>query len=124
MSFFKALFAFAAFLYVLKSTGNIFHAQTLAFTMVGTGSLLYVFSTRHLSRPLWKDRLTKNPWLILAVVSGIVLQVVVIYHPWFSAIFKTFPLGISDWLIVALSGLLLIFINETTKFVFRKKIIG
>lgn len=121
LSFSKALFAFVVFLFILSGTGNLPYAQTMAFAIVGTGSLLYVFSTRNLSRFIFKDHIAKNPFLLLAVIAGFSLQFLVIYHPWFAGIFKTYPLTTRDWGIVGACGILLLLVSELTKFALLKK---
>lgn len=117
----KALFAFVVFLFILSKTANLRYAQTMAFAIVGTGSLLYVFSTRNLSRFIFKDHIAKNPFLVLAAVAGFALQLLVIYHPWFAQVFKTYPLATRDWGIVGVCGILLLLVSELTKFAVLKK---
>ena len=80
LSIAKALIAFVVYLTLLTSPSDGVYAQTMAFAIVGTGSLIYVFSTRNLSRFIFRDRITKNPWLIEAVFLGFLLQLLVTRH--------------------------------------------
>ena len=48
-------------------------SRTLAFTMLGLNSLFYVFSSRSLSKPIWKVNMFQNMWLIGGVMVGIVM---------------------------------------------------
>ncbi len=117
----KALIAFIVYWSVLQKTNNLMYAQTMTFAIVATGSLLYVFSTRSLLKSIAFQNILKNPLLVWAVLLGLVLQFLVIYQPWFVRLFKTYPLAISDWLIVLAVGTLLIGIIEIVKYATGKK---
>lgn len=121
LSIAKAIIAFIVYMFLFSSPTDGAYAQTMAFAIVGTGSLIYVFSTRNLSRFIIKDRITKNPWLLVAVVLGFMLQLLVIYHPGIRPLFNTHPLNGRDWIIVISSGLLLLIVSEITKYVVIKK---
>lgn len=118
ISIVKALIALIAFLYILSISNNITHAQTLTFAIIGTGSLVYAFSIRSLSKPIWKINLLENPWLLIAVVAGFTIQMLVIYVPWMQTVFHTYPLQATDWLIVAFSECILIIFSE----IFKKRL--
>ena len=60
LSITKATIALILFLSYLHFTGNYIYAQTLTFAFVATGSLVYIFSTRNLSRGILKHALTKS----------------------------------------------------------------
>lgn len=116
----KALIAFTVYVLVFNHTQNLLYAQTLTFVIVGTGSLLYVFAIRNLSKSILHENIFKNPFLVYAVLAGLFLQLLVLYHPWFTSIFKTQPLGLIDWVLVVGSGAILIFVIECTKVVLWK----
>ena len=115
ISIVKALIALIAFLYIYSISNNSIHAQTLTFAIIGTGSLVYAFSIRSLSKPIWKINLFKNPWLLVAVIGGFTIQMLVMYVPWLQTIFQTYPLQATDWLIVAFSVCILIICSEMLK---------
>ncbi len=116
----KALIAFTVYVGVLNHTQNLLYAQTLTFVIVGTGSLFYVFAIRNLSKSIIHANIFKNPYLVYAAFTGLFLQLLVIYHPWFTAIFKTQPLSLNDWILVVGSGLILILGIDYTKAILRK----
>lgn len=97
------------------------YARTMAFTVLSTSSLLYVFSTRSLQKPVWREGFFKNRWLVGAVVGGMLLQLSAIYLPILQDIFHTRPLRIVDWVVVLLAGLLVMVVIETTKWRFLRK---
>lgn len=115
LSISKAILAFAVFELILGLNGDLMHARTLVFAIVGSGSLMYVFSTRNLSKLIITDNPLKNPWLVGAVAVGFGLQTAAIYHPGLRGIFQSYPLTANDWLVVAGCGILLIMISEITK---------
>ncbi|KKT34251.1 MAG: Calcium-transporting P-type ATPase, PMR1-type [Candidatus Gottesmanbacteria bacterium GW2011_GWB1_44_11c] len=97
---------------------GIEYARTMAFAMQGLNSLVYVFSSRTLNRPIWEDNLFKNPLLILGVLGGLILQLAAMYVPTMQMIFETVTLLIADWLPLVIGGLILIAIIEITKHLF------
>lgn len=93
-------------------------SRTIAFATQGFNSLVYVFSSRTLDRPIWEDNLFKNPLLILGVLVGLVLQVAVFYLPPMQMVFETVPLSYANWLLILFGGFVLIAVIETTKYIF------
>jgi len=107
------LFTFFLSYFVYRQ--DLIYSRTLAFAMQGISSLVYVFSSRSLSRPIWKDNLFSNPFLILGVSGGLVLQAAAIYFPPLQEIFSTVAISISDWPWLFAGGLVLIVVVETIK---------
>lgn len=96
-------------------------ARTIAFTVLGVDSLLYVFSSRSLREPIWKDGFLKNKWLVAAVVGGLVLQVSALYVPFLQRVLQTVPLGVNDWLVVLVAGMIVIATIEVVKWLYSRK---
>lgn len=94
---------------------TIVFSRTMAFAMQGISSLIYVFSSRSLSRPIWKDDFFKNPFLTFGVVGGLLLQAAAIYLPPLQGIFSTAAISIGDWLWLFGGGAVLIVVVETIK---------
>ncbi len=94
---------------------DVVFSRTMAFAMQGISSLVYVFSSRSLSKPIWKDNLFKNPLLVLGVGAGLVLQAAVIYLPFLQGIFSTVAISLNDWLWLFGGGAVLITVVETIK---------
>lgn len=107
-----------AYWWLLQSGYSLIHAQSVAFTMLGLDSLIYVFSCRSME-PLWKSRPFENRWLLLAVMLGASFQLLAIYHPFFQSILSTVGLSIVDWLIVLCSSTVVILCIESYKLVMR-----
>ncbi len=86
-------------------------ARTMALTVIVVFELVYVFNCRSETKSVFRNNPFSNKYLILAVVITLALHVSIIYIPELSALFKTVPLGLTDWgFIVGLSltGLLVL----------------
>jgi len=67
-----------------------------AMTMVFTGFVALEFEKLYVIRWLRETPTFSNPWLAVAVVSSLVLQLAVLYTP-LNQYFGTVPLGVADW---------------------------
>ena len=102
---------------------NMFHslelARTIAFTTLSITATVYVFSLRSLQEPIWRIRFMRNPMLILAAVTGLLLQVAVIYIPALQHFFGTVPLLPHDWLLILFVSCLFLGMIEWMKRIFH-----
>jgi Ca2+-transporting ATPase len=118
-----ALVTLAAFWLSLSATGNLELSRSIAFAILGTGSLFYVFSIRSLDRPIWQVNPFKNRWLTLAVIAGFILQLLPLYSTGLQKIFQTVPLSLRHWTLVSAAGLLMIVIIESVKSTYYQKFV-
>ncbi|MFN9088552.1 MAG: cation-translocating P-type ATPase [Gemmatimonadaceae bacterium] len=72
-------------------TGNA-HWQTMTFTVLTLSQLAHVLAIRSERLPLWRIGVFSNPLLLLAVVGTIGLQMLTLYVPAMTPIFRTVPL--------------------------------
>jgi len=115
---FGALAVFAAF---MRLSNDLVLSRTIVFAVVGTASLIYVFSCRNLRIPLLKDKnVFSNKALLLAVAGGLLLQMLALYNPFFQKILGLLPLNIYHWTIVILCSFLVIIMIEGIKTIFNK----
>jgi len=98
---------------------DLVKAQTMAFTAL----VIFEIARLQMIRSFYHTKIFENKWLILAVASSLVLQLLVIYTP-LNKILKTTALNLIDWGIIlgALVGIVLlgwilskIFIPDPTK---------
>ncbi len=84
-------------------------ASTVAFSALVIFQMVNVLNYQTESRSVLKSSLLKNKWLIGAILSSIVLQIMVIYSP-LNTYFKTVPLaGMAwGWILIAACGILVI----------------
>ena len=120
VSLVSGLLALAFFTYVLRSSGDVKLARSVAFLTLGINSLVYVFSVKSLTTPFWKGNIFDNNWLIVAVLAGFGLQAFPFIFPFARQFFDVSSLPISYWLVaLGLSALMFIMV-EASKIIFRR----
>jgi Ca2+-transporting ATPase len=91
---------------------SIEFARTLAFTLMATNSLVYVFSIRNLGKSVFLVNPFKNRILIISVVIGLILQIIAVYHPFFQTLFRTVPLPLPYWILIfSINGSVLVLVE-------------
>jgi len=118
VSLFAGISTLVIFSFMLRQTGDLFLSRSLAFAVLGTNSLFYVFSCRSLRQPVWQTNIFSNRWLLAGVLAGFFLLVIPFYLRPLQILLKTVPLRIGEWLIVLLLGLLVVGIIEGVKATF------
>lgn len=118
ISLFAGISTLVIFSFMLRNTGDLFLSRSLAFALLGTNSLFYVFSCRSLRQPVWQTNIFSNRWLLAGVLAGFFLLVIPFYLRPLQVLLKTVPLRIDEWLIVLLLGLLVVGIIEGVKAAF------
>ncbi len=95
---FNTIIAFLLGLYKMGGTMHI--ARTMAFSTLVFSQLFFVFSCRSEEKPFWYDSLFSSIYLFGAVSISVIMQLAVIYHPFFNEIFKTTILNSQQWSLV------------------------
>jgi Ca2+-transporting ATPase len=96
----------ALFSLALAGGAELRKAQTVAFAVLITAQLAYVFDCRSETAPFWEAPRAPNRLLAAAVASSCLLMAAVIYSPFLSRLFYTVPLRGGDWLAILAAGLL------------------
>lgn len=96
------------------------HWQTMAFTTLTLAQLALVLAVRTEKESLFSIGFLSNRPLIAAVLGTVVLQLGVIYLPWFNAIFKTTPLDAIELLVCFLLALVVFVAVEIEKWLIRR----
>lgn len=100
-----ALCTLVAFVYGMRGDATLDHGRTMALTTLVMSQLVYVFSCRSENRSIFELGFFTNGYLVLSVGFSLIMQLAVIYMPFFQQVFRTVPLSGDDWLpIVILSG--------------------
>ncbi|MFW5976314.1 MAG: calcium-transporting P-type ATPase, PMR1-type [Bacillota bacterium] len=94
----STIFVFLIAIYRLES--GIITARTMAFSTLVFSQLFFVFSCRSETKSLWKLNPLGNTYLIGAVLISVIMQLLVIYHPFFNELFQTTILENIHWVIV------------------------
>ncbi len=115
ISLISGFFALLIFVVVLTFTKNENLARSIAFAMLGTISLFYVFSIRYLRGSSRFLRLFDNKWLNIAVFSGFVLQIFPFLFNKTREFLNLEILELRYWLMVILLGVFVFLIFEILK---------
>jgi P-type Ca2+ transporter type 2C len=113
------VFAFVLYTFSYKQTGNIDLARSVTFATVGLNSLVYVFSIKVLKKPFWKENMFNNKWLIIAVLGGIVLQILPFMFVGLGEFLNVVHIG-KYWIYVSLASIAMFFAIEIGKWFFSK----
>ena len=92
-------------------------ARTIAFTTIVLFQMSYVISARSLQLPIYKIGFWTNKYLLAAAGGSVLLQMMVVYVPFFQDIFRTTALPLEDWYVIVPMALSVFVIMEIVKFV-------
>ncbi len=98
--------------------GNLIYRQTIALTVLAVVQWFNAWNART-EKSIFVSRPWRNPWLALATITVIILQILAVYWPPFQTILKTTALTTSDWLLILLCALSIFVVDECYK-LFRK----
>lgn len=84
----------------LWTAGETAKAMTMAFTLLTMLELASALNTRSLRYPINQVGPLKNRLLILAILFSVIMQLAVVYIPPLQSIFRTVPLGPTDWYLI------------------------
>lgn len=117
---FCSLSAFAFVLFVEKE--GIIRARTAAFIVLSCSQLFHSFNCRSVTESVFKIGIFTNKKLIAANFVSFFLQMAVVYMPFLQVIFKTSPLGLSDWLLIISISSLPLWAMEIGKITLHNKL--
>jgi len=101
--------------------GGIVKARTLAFTVLALFQMAHVLNCRSLDKSLFKIGLLSNPYLLLAILLTIIMQMAVVYIPALQEIFKTTALSFTELAVISAVALTPILMVELRKrFILRR----
>lgn len=90
-------------------------ARTLAFNGIIIFEMSNVFNFRSLRFPLGKVGFFSNPYLLIAILGSIGLQVLAVYTPFLQIMLKTVPLALEDWLTLFIIGVPVLIAGDAYK---------
>jgi len=103
---------------LIEGSGDLRHAQTMAFTTLVMFQLFNVFNARSDETSVFAGLFT-NRWLWAAVAVSLVLHIAVVYVPFLQQAFSTRPLSVRDWLMCLVVASSVLWIRELNKAVVR-----
>ena len=98
----------------VHGSGDLPHAQTMAFTTLMLFQIFNVFNARSDDRSAFAHLFT-NRWLWAAVAGSVTLQIVVVYLPFLQNAFGTTPLSGWDWLVCVAVASSVLWLREASK---------
>lgn len=104
-----------AMFYIELQRSSEAEARTVAFTTLVMAEMAVALNLRSEKSLLHIDPLG-NRKLLLAIASSVALQLMVIYVPFFSAIFGTVPLDAQSWLEILFVAVLIFIAVEVKKY--------
>jgi Ca2+-transporting ATPase len=104
---------------LIEGTGDLRHAQTMAFTTLMAFQIFNVFNARSDERSAFAG-LFRNQWLWVATGLSVLLHVAVIYTPFLQNAFSTVGLSARDWLACVGAGSSVLWLREVGKWVTRR----
>jgi len=107
------LWLFHHYLAIGRGDTAVFMAQTVAFTGIIMLEMINVFNFRALRAPLSMTSFFSNPFLLLAWMITMGLQVCAVYVPFLQKALHTVPLGWADWGLVFWFALPILIMAET-----------
>ncbi len=88
--------------------------RTMAFCTLSISQLMHSFNVRS-EKSIFKSRPLKNRFLVFSTVTGILMQGAVVGIRPLAEIFKSVPLGIKEWIAVAVLAFVPIVVSELQK---------
>jgi len=99
--------AFGLFEYEMLQGETEAKARTVAVNVFVFGELFYLFNCRSLRYSMFRLGLFSNPWILVGVASMTALQVLFTYLPVMNRVFGSEPIGVSEWLIISGTGVVI-----------------
>ncbi len=98
------------------------YARTMAFMVLVMCQLFYSLAVRNSSKSIFQIGLFSNKYLIGAIVTGMLLQLIVIGIPAIQSAFHLQMLALRDWILVISLGMIPLIINEIFKIGIRARL--
>jgi Ca2+-transporting ATPase len=115
------LTTFLLFLYAIKIGKNETEARSFAFVALVLSNLLLIVVNLSWHKSLYRILLSGNRTLLYVLSGTLISLLLVLYVPFFSALFHLAPLGFKDFLLIAFVSLLSLLWFELLKIFNQKK---
>jgi len=122
VSVFMCVGTLSLFVWALR-TGDVAYARTIAFTTMAVFQLWNVFNMRSARTSIFRLGLTSNLYVLASVVASLLLQLAVLYLPLLQTVFRTMPLGLTDWILITAVTSTVFFAVEFYKYLYRRGVV-
>jgi magnesium-transporting ATPase (P-type) len=110
-----------SFWWSLEQTGDIVLARTVAMTQMVVFQFFHVFNSRSLDRSILQIPLLSNRFLFISVIAAFAAHLSVLYLSPLQYVFRTVPLDLSTWLMLAAVGATVVVGGELDKWWNRRR---
>ncbi len=97
------------------------HWQTMVFTVLCLGQLTYSMAVRSETESVFQQGLFTNKRLLFTVIFSFILQLGIIYLPFFNRLFRTAPLNTGELLFCITMAFAIFFAAEIEKWMRRMR---
>jgi Ca2+-transporting ATPase len=91
-------------------------AQTMAFTTLVVLEIVRV----QMVRSQYHISIFSNPFIIMALASSLLLQLIVVYTPFLQTVFGTVPLNLTEWGVILTVAIAVWFLSSLINLLFKK----
>lgn len=102
------------------SDASVNLAETMAFTSLVIYQLFHALNTSELGT-IFKKQTFKNRALVGSIALGLLLQLIALYMPVVSHLLQTTPLGISEWVVILLTCIPMVLVEEARKIIYFRR---
>ena len=103
-----------------NNSGNLVYAQTLVFTTLAFFQVFNSFNCRSRTNSVFQLGFFSNPYLFIAIVTSISLQIAAVYVPFMQNMLGTVGLQLQDWGLIILVTSTIFIADELRKLIRRK----
>jgi len=108
------------FLVALRMGLGYDHAVTISFLTLAFNQLFHVFNMRDRHAGLFRNEITRNPWVWAALGFCAALLVAVVHIPPLARILHVVPLGLASWGMVLAASLLPLLVGQIGKLIYAR----
>jgi len=111
----RDLLVFGLFIYLFNAGTDIAYLRTVFFALLGTKSLMAIFSLRDLNYPIWRLNPFSNLYLVGAALVSFALLLSAVYWRPLQKTLSTVSLGANAWVLIVLAGVVSVLMVEAVK---------
>ncbi len=104
-----------------NASNNLVYAQTVVFTTLAFFQVFNSFNCRSRLKSVFQIGFFSNPYLFIAIVTSILLQLSAVYVPFMQRMLGTAPLRLADWALIILVSSSIFIADELRKLVQRRR---
>jgi magnesium-transporting ATPase (P-type) len=109
------------FIYRLSQGVPLDHARTATFTLLAVCEWFNVLNCRSETKSALSLSIFKNRWLVGGLVLSNLLQVAVVFLPFFNKTFHTVPIPLSEVFLIGAVGSVVLWVEEARKLIVRRR---